>query len=49
MKEEYKIEIETTGEYKEKKEFNTVTNLTAREYLALVKVVLDFLDSKADL
>lgn len=43
--EEYKIEIETTGKYEVKKEFNKIVSLTERQYLALVSVVLDFLDT----
>lgn len=46
MKEEYKIEIESTGEYKTKKEFNKILSLTEREYLSLIEVILDFLDTK---
>ena len=44
--EEYKIEIETTGDYKTKKEFNIQVSLSDREYLALVAVVLDFLEAR---
>jgi len=43
-KEEYKIEIETTGDYKNKKEFNKVAMLTEREFTALVNHTLNFLD-----
>lgn len=43
--EEYKIEIETTGDYKTKKEFNTQIMLSERQYLSLVSTVLDFLDT----
>ncbi len=44
MPEEYKLEIETTGDYKTKKEFNLTLKLTARQYLKLVEVILDYED-----
>lgn len=44
--EQFKIEIETTGNYETKKEFNVRVELTDRQYLALVGVVLDFLDNE---
>ncbi len=46
MEEEYKIEIESTGEYKNKKEFNKIVHLTEREYLALISTILDFMEKK---
>lgn len=45
MKEKYKIDIESRGECEEKKEFNLLTSLNTREYLGLVNVILDYLDT----
>ena len=42
----FKIEIETTGNYETKKEFNIQVELSDRQYLALVGAVLDFLDNE---
>jgi hypothetical protein len=45
MKEKYKIEIESKGEYDTKKEFNKIVELDEREYMALVTGILDYLDT----
>ncbi len=44
MKEKTQIDIEL-GSYDEKKQFKKVTELTEREYLALVTVILNYLDT----
>jgi len=45
MNEDYKIIIESTGDYKTRKAFNKVAALSERQYLDLVKVVLNFLET----
>lgn len=44
--EKFNIEIETTGDYKTKKKFNKEVEMTDREFLGLVEIILDFLDKK---
>ena len=44
MEEEFKIEIESAGDYKNKKEFNKIAKLTERQFLDLIATILDFLE-----
>jgi hypothetical protein len=45
MNEKYKIEIESKGEYDVKKEFNKLADLNEREYMGLITVIPDYLDT----
>lgn len=44
MKEKFKIEIESKGEYDVKKEFKKEIELTERQFLSLISAILDFED-----
>lgn len=44
MKEKYKIEIESTGDYEAIKQFKICPELSIREYLALIDVILNYFD-----
>lgn len=43
--EKFKIDIESQGTYEMKKEFNHLAELDTRQYLGLVSIILDYLDT----
>ena len=47
MKEEYKIEVETTGDYKTKKQFIKIVEMTDKQFLALSGLIVDFTTNPA--
>jgi len=42
--EEFKIEIESTGDYTRKKEFSLIVSMTPRDFIALQTAIMDFLE-----
>lgn len=42
---DYKIEVETTGDYKTKKSFNKKVGMTERQFMGLMTAILDYVDT----
>lgn len=42
--EQFKIDIESTGGYDRKKEFNLIVEMSPRDFIALQKTLLDFFE-----
>jgi hypothetical protein len=47
MNDKYQIEIESKGEYDQRKIFKKVVELDERAFMGLITVILDYLDTLA--